>query len=205
MLDLLERKFADLGTASGPVLMVVIAVVFLLVLAVTLRRPLRRWREQHQIERSIRRLGAARMQRLRLPDGVGGELTIDNLLLRPEGLLIVGVKRYPGMIYGADNISEWTQILKGRSFKFPNPFTHLQDQINALKGIVPGVPVRALSLFAHHASFPKDKPGSVLLLSEARARGKKFRREDVPQDLWDAWERLTEMRTRGVLGAEPAR
>jgi hypothetical protein len=205
MLDLLERKLADLGTADGPVLAVAIAVVVVLVLAVFLRRPFRRWREQRQIDRCIRRLGAARIQGLRVPDGLGGELSIDNLLLRPEGLLIVGVKRYPGMIYGADNIAEWTQILKGRSFKFPNPFTHLQDQINALKGIVPGVPVRALSLFAHHASFPKDKPGSVLVLSEARARGRKFRREDVPEDLWAAWERLTEMQAQGVPGAAPAR
>lgn len=204
MPEVLQRTILGQG-AAGVAALVVAIVVLLLVLVLLLRRPLRRWRERRQIDRCIRRLGAARLQGLRLPDGLGGELAIDNLLLRPEGLLIISVKQYPGMIYGADHISEWTQILKGRSFKFPNPFTHLQDQINALKGIVPGVSVRALSLFAHHASFPKDKPASVLLLSEARDKGRKFRREEIPQELWTTWERLAEIGVQGVPGAEPAR
>jgi hypothetical protein len=201
MPELLERTLGEVGVATSPLLIGAVIAVVLLALVLPLRRPFRRWLENLQIDRTVRRLGAARVQGLRVPDGMGGELTIDNVVLRPEGLLIVGVKRYPGMIYGAENISEWTQVLRGRSFKFPNPFTHLQDQIVALQGILEGAPVRAVSLFAHHASFPKDKPAGVLLLSEARARGKKLRRDDIPAELWSVWQRLVELRAGDARGS----
>jgi hypothetical protein len=77
------------------------ALIGLPVLFYLFRIPLRRWRQERQIAWAIRRLGARTLHDIRLPDGMGGEVVIDHLLLAADAILIIGVKRYEGLIFGA--------------------------------------------------------------------------------------------------------
>ena len=45
-----------------------------------------------------------------VPDGMGGYIHIDHLLLTPRGLLVLDTRRVAGLIFGGDQMSDWTVI-----------------------------------------------------------------------------------------------
>ena len=130
------------------------------------------------------------MKNIHLPDGTGGEVTIAHLLLGRDAILVIGVMRFEGMIFGSPHTDQWTQVLNRRSYKFVNPDHYLQRQINAVRLIAPGARVRGWHLFDHGSKFPKDKPDNVLQPGDVRSLPKRPRRDDTPKQLRAAWEQL---------------
>ena len=174
-------------------LIAVLAVITgLLILFYTVRPPLRHWWQERQIASAVNRLGALARHNVHLPDGIGGEIMIDHLLLATDALLVVGVKRYDGLIFGGRHTDIWTQTINNRSYKFPNPDHLLQLQISAVRNIVPDVAVKGLHLFTHHAVFPRDKPSSVLLLEDVRKQPRKPKLKNIHKELRLAWNELTD-------------
>ena len=164
----------------------------LLVLAYFLRIPLRSWKEKRQIRRAVKRLGARVMRDASLPDGMGGKINIDFLVLTVDAILVIGVKRYDGMIFGSANTDEWTQTLNSRSYRFPNPDVYLAQQLSAVQRIITRVPVKGLHLVTDTATFPWDKPDNVLQVNDLLS--KKITRpepKDIPADLGKAWLQLS--------------
>jgi len=140
------------------------------------------------MRRAIRRLGARALRDIRLPDGMGGEVSIDYLLLTGDALLVVGVKRFSGVIFGGAQTDQWTQVINRCSYKFPNPDDHLQHQVEAVRLQLPGTAITGIHLFTHGAVFPKGKPDNVLLSREIRQKPPKLKR--IPKVLREAWEQL---------------
>ena len=167
-------------------------VLGMIVLAVLLRGPLASWRENRQIAKVIRRLGARTLRGLTLADGTGGEVTLDYLLLTRDCLLIVGLKRFSGLIFGGPNMDQWTQVINRVSYKFPNPDGYMERQMNAVRALAPGVQVRGIHLFTHGARFPKDKPANVVTTRELRQLPERPRRKDIPAGLQQAWQALSD-------------
>jgi len=174
-----QRRFTGL---------LILAIV--LILLYLLRDSLRYWREGHQITRVAKRLGARMLRDVDLPDGLGGRIGIDFLALATDAILVIGVKRYDGLIYGSERIDEWTQSVHRRSYKFPNPDAYLQQQIGAVRMIVPNIPVRGLHLFTDSAVFPKDKPSNVLQVKDLPPGTRRPRPNDIPAELQMAWIQL---------------
>lgn len=163
-----------------------------IVLFVVLRAPLAVWRENRQIRKVLRRLGARTLRGLRLADGTGGEVTLDYLLLTRDCLLVVSLKRFSGLIFGGPNMDHWTQVINRVSYKFPNPDEYLERQMNAVRTLAPGVKVSGIHLFTHGARFPKDKPDNVVTTRELRSLPKRPRRREIPAGLQQAWKALTD-------------
>jgi len=90
-------------------------------------------------------------------------------LLGRDAILVIGVMRFEGLIFGSTHTDQWTQVINRRSYKFDNPDHKLQDQINAVRLIAPGVEVSGWHLFGHGANFPKDKPDNVLQPADVRS------------------------------------
>lgn len=174
-----DRLYLALGALAG-----IIALVF------TFREQIFNWREERRLKRAIRRLGARALRNIRLNDGMGGEVTIDYLLLAADAVLVVGVKRFSGVIFGGAQTDQWTQVINRCSYKFPNPDDYLQRQVEAVRLLAPGITVTGIHLFTHGATFPKGKPDNVLLSREIRQKAPKLRR--IPKALREAWERLME-------------
>jgi hypothetical protein len=168
-------------------LMILAIVMILLYL---FRDSLRYWREGRKITRVAKRLGARMLRDVHLPDGMGGSINIDFLVLATDAILVIGVKRYDGFIFGSARIDEWTQAIRSRSYRFPNPDTCLQQQIGAVRMIVPKTPVRGLHLFTDSAVFPKDKPSNVLQARDLTGSARRPRLKDIPADLQTAWTHL---------------
>ena len=171
---------------QATLLVVAVAVAGLIYV---LRTHVRRWRSERKVKKVVHRLGARHIENIRLPDGTGGEVIIDHLLLGRDALLIVGIMRFDGAIFGGRLTDQWTQVIGRRSFKFDNPNHYLQRQINAISQVVPGTPVRGWHLFPN-AKFPKDKPDSVLLLGDLKTLPARPRRGDIPKELRAAWKQV---------------
>ena len=84
------------------------------------------------------------MSNFKFPDGLGNYFTVDRLILRQDGISLLVFKQYPGSIFCADGIDEWTQMLAGKSYRFQNPLIDLDFQIKAISSFVPDVPVQSL-------------------------------------------------------------
>ena len=171
---------------QATLLVIVVALAGLLYL---LHKKLRRWRCERRTRKTIKRMGVRHLQDIRLSDGTGGEVLIEYLLLAPDALVIVGIKRFEGLIFGARLTDQWTQVLGRRSYKFENPDHYLQRQINAISQIVPDVTIRGWHLFPI-ASFPKDKPDNVLLMADLKNLPSRPRLRDIPAELQQAWEQV---------------
>jgi len=190
MTDMIPTWMASLTASEQRRLTGVLLLVIVLILLYLFRDSLHYWRESRNINRVVKRLGARMLRDVRLPDGMGGEISIDFLVLATDAILVIGVKRYDGLIYGSARIDEWTQSIRRRSYKFPNPDTYLQQQIGAVRLIVPKSPVRGLHLFTDSAVFPKDKPSNVLQAQDLRGSSPRPRLKDIPAELQTAWTQL---------------
>lgn len=190
MLESLHPLLHELLNNNKLLAAVLATVMVMPVLLFLFRTQLKNWRQEHNIGRVIRRLGVRSMKNVHLPDGTGGEVTIAHLLLGRDAILVIGVMRFEGLIFGSPHTDQWTQVLNRRSYKFVNPDHYLQRQINAVRLIAPGARVSGWHLFGHGAKFPKDKPDNVLQPGDARSLPKRPRREDIPKQLRATWEQL---------------
>jgi len=190
--DILKQLLENPPVNEQQLYLILAILAGLLALFFLLRPPMRRWWQERQISRAVNRIGARVMHNVRLPDGLGGEVVIDNLLLAKDAIVVVDVKRFEGLIFGSNNTDKWTQVINKCSFKFPNPGRYLQLQINAVRTVVPKVAVRGLHLFTHNAEFPKDKPSSVMLLDDIRAQPGRPKLKDIPEGLQTAWKQLSD-------------
>ena len=112
----------------------------------------------------LERVGYQAAHQVLVPDGMGGFIHIDHLLLTPRGVLVLDTRRVAGLIFGGDQMSDWT-VMGRRRYTFDNPQPALYDRIAAVKALVgDAVPVEGRLLFSNHGKFTKGKPKYVLML-----------------------------------------
>jgi len=101
-----------------------------------------------------------------LPDGMGGQIYVDHLLLTNRGIAVVDVKDFAGAVFASDRMEEWTVIGEGRRFGFPNPQGTLLDRVAAVRQVVSNVPVEGYIVFGRQADFTKGRPRHVMVASD---------------------------------------
>jgi hypothetical protein len=192
MPDSLHSLLQELLSNNNLLAAVLATVIVVPVLLFLFRTRLKNWRQERLIRKLIRRLGVRSMENIHLPDGTGDEVTIEHLLLGRDAILVVGVMRFEGLIFGSPHTDQWTQVINRRSYKFDNPDHNLKRQINAVRLIASDVKVSGWHLFGYGAKFPKDKPDNVLQPGDVRSLPKRPRRGATPKPLRAAWEKLVD-------------
>ena len=94
-----------------------------------------------------------RLQNVLVPDGMGGQIQVEHLLLTGQGLVVIDAKSFVGTIFASERMAEWTVIGKQGRFTFPNPLGTLYDRVAALRQLVRDVPVAGHVLFAGRRGF----------------------------------------------------
>ena len=122
----------------------------------------RRARRKHLLAR-LDRIAYESAHQVLVPDGMGGYIHIDHLLLTPRGLLVLDTRRVAGLILGGDQMSDWTVMGRNR-FTFDNPQPALYDRIAAVKALVGEFPVEGRLLFSNVGKFTKGMPKYVMML-----------------------------------------
>jgi hypothetical protein len=80
--------------------------------------------------------------------------------------VVVDWRDLPGLIYGSEQMEEWTVMDKMQRFTFPNPLGPLLDRMAAVRLIAgEGVPVDGRVVFTDRGSFPKGHPRQVTRLA----------------------------------------
>ncbi len=112
----------------------------------------------------LERVAFEAVHQVLVPDGMGGFIHVDHLLLTPRGVLVLDTRRVAGLIFGGDQMSDWTVMGRGRRYTFDNPQPALYDRIAAVKAMVGEVPVEGRLLFSNVGKFTKGIPRWVLML-----------------------------------------
>jgi hypothetical protein len=136
--------------------------------------------------RAIRSVAVDALHDVLVPDGMGGQIHVEHLLLTAQGLVVVDVKRFRGVVFGSDRMGEWTVMAERRRFTFPNPQSALYDRMAALRQIARDVPVSGHIVFEKGADFSKGRPKDVLLPTELQ----ELYRKPAPGDLQNALKLL---------------
>jgi hypothetical protein len=87
---------------------------------------------------------------------------IDYLMVIDSSIVLVKYYNYIGNIYGAENISEWTQTIGHSGFKFNNPLRELRELANQIKDSIGDFDVDFYVIFSDKSHFPKQMPESVI-------------------------------------------
>jgi hypothetical protein len=101
-----------------------------------------------------------------IPNGSGGQLHLNYLLLTERGLLIIDLFDIPGAVFGGDQMFQWTAIGRKLRFTFSNPQPILYDRIAAVKLLSGDVPVDGRLVFTQRGEFPKGKPKYVVRIDQ---------------------------------------
>jgi len=142
-----------------------LSVFVLLVIWFLYRHFVRKSHSQIQVGQVLKPYKQDELKNVILPDGLGGLLEIDKLFLLEQGILILRDYPISGHLYGAEQIEQWTQIVDGRSYKFTNPLYHLENARQAIRSLIPKMPVFCHVVFTADSDFPKGKPASVSVLT----------------------------------------
>lgn len=122
----------------------------------------RRRRARRAIDRRLERVAYDALKNVLLPNGMGGQIHVNYLLLTPRGVLVIDVLDVPGAIFAGDQMLEWTAIDGKGRYTFANPQSALFDRVAAVRMIAHDVPVEGRVVFTDRGEFPKGRPRWVL-------------------------------------------
>jgi hypothetical protein len=153
----------------------------------------RRYRARRAVLERIRAVAAEHLQDVLVPDGNGGWFHVDFVLLTSAGLVVIDLRDVAGIIFGSEQMTEWTVMTNTRRYTFPNPLGPLFDRMAAVRSIAgDNVPVEGRVVFTDRGTFPKGHPRPVTrlgsLASELPPQGSST--EDMLARLQPAWERV---------------
>ncbi len=127
---------------------------------------IRQYRYRKTIDSAIANVAYEMLKNVLIPNGNGGQIHVNYLLLTQRGLLVADLLDRPGAIFGGDQMLEWTAIGKKQRYTFPNPQHALYDRMAAVKLLTGEVPVEGRLLFTLRSDFPKGKPRNVLRIDD---------------------------------------
>jgi len=126
-----------------------------------------------------------------IPDGIGGLLEVEHIILTEQGLLLIETYPMSGNLFGAETIDQWTQIVDGRSYKFANPLRRIRTSRQALKALAPKAPVYCRIIFNANSVFPKGKPDDVSTISSLADDMTALKNEPVlAHESKQAWDKV---------------
>lgn len=184
-----------MGLGIEPQWLALIGVFLVGVLAVwwSVRAYRRRARRKSLLER-LERVAFRAAHQVLVPDGMGGFIHIDHLLLTPRGILVLDTRRIAGLIFGGDQMSDWTVMGRGRRFTFDNPQPALYDRMAAVKALVGEVPVEGRLVFSNVGKFTKGIPKWVVMLDgievEFPVVDQTVQSSSAYAEFIEGWERL---------------
>lgn len=173
---------------AGGALVVLVAVLGLLAW-------LRLTAVQRGVTRTLRNISDRLVRDVMLPDGIGGFVAVDALVLRDRRLYVLDIRDVEGAVFGSEKMDVWTAMGRRRRYQFNNPIRPMHDRVTAVKLLVPGCDAVPRILFTSRGHFPKGRPDGVQLLEEFAQpllRAKQKGPVQLSAELQAAWASLCE-------------
>lgn len=180
-----------------------VGALALLALLVSVLRFYRRYAMRRALLNALKSVAYDVVRDVLVPDGMDGRVHVDFLLLTQRGILVLDLREIPGLVFGGDQMDQWTVMTRTRRYTFLNPQGALLDRIAAVKQFASDVPVEGRVLFTNRSRFPKGRPKSVLILDSIKAEYApvdKGTMQEIVTNFRPAWERLKASTTPSDLG-----
>lgn len=97
-----------------------------------------------------------------LPGAYGGLTHIDYAILTSGGILCIQTKHFNGIVFGAADEPQWTNVSGVHRRKFLNPLIQNEGRSKALQKVVPNVPVASLVVFTGSVQFTTPSEKNVI-------------------------------------------
>lgn len=97
-----------------------------------------------------------------LPGAYGGLVKIDHAILTAGGILCIQTKHYNGIVFGAEDEAQWTNVDGTLRRRFLNPLIQNEGRTRALQNVVADVPVDNVVVFTGNVEFPTPPPKNVI-------------------------------------------
>lgn len=121
-----------------------------------------------------------------LPGAYGGLTHIDYAILTSGGILCIETKHYNGIVFGAADEPQWTNVDGVHRRKFLNPLIQNEGRTKALQKIVPNVPVANLVVFTGTVQFTTPLAKNVIHVRDLNSYIAKFVFGPCKIKDWDA-------------------
>ncbi|MGH8142392.1 MAG: nuclease-related domain-containing protein [Steroidobacteraceae bacterium] len=178
---------ADLELA-GSLVLAAVAIALL----VLLWRWHRRTRMRAARTLAVTSCGFDHLRDVLVPDGQGGVLHVDFLLLTARGVVVIDLRDIAGNIFGGDQMNAWTVMHRSQRYTFVNPQTGLYDRIAAVRALAQELPVEGRIVFTGRGRFPKGLPRYTLTLESLPAEFPVSDREAM-SDVLERWKPTWEL------------
>jgi hypothetical protein len=109
-----------------------------------------------------------------LPGAYGGLAKIDHAVLTAGGILCIQSKHYNGIVFGAEDEAQWTNVDGTRRRRFLNPLIQNEGRSRALRKVLSDVPVANLVVFTGSVEFTSAPPKNVIHLRDLESFIAKF-------------------------------
>ncbi len=127
-----------------------------------------------------------------LPGAYGGLAKIEHAVLTAGGILCIQSKHYNGVVFGAEDEAQWTNVDGVKRRRFLNPLIQNEGRTRALQKIVPYVPVANLVIFTGSVEFTTPPPKNVIHVDDLESYVSKFVFGPSKVDDWHAvWMTVT--------------
>jgi hypothetical protein len=130
-----------------------------------------------------------------VPDGNGGVFHLDFVLLTSRGVVVIDMRDIVGIVFGGDQMTDWTLMNGPRRSTFANPQSALYDRIASVKALAPDTPIEGRIVFTKRAKFPKGLPRFTVMLDSVAAEFPKLGAAELEISVAKyrpGWERIKE-------------
>ncbi len=121
-----------------------------------------------------------------LPGSYGGLAKIDHAVLTAGGILCIQSKHYNGIVFGAADEAQWTNVDGVKRQRFLDPLIQNEGRTRALQKVVPDVPVANLVIFTGSVEFTTPTAKNVIHIDDLESYVSKFVFGPSKIDDWQA-------------------
>lgn len=146
-----------------------------------------------QMRRALKHLGATYLKDVLIPDGLGGEIQLDYVVRLPDKVLVIDLKDMHGVLFGAEQIEEWTQIVERRSYRFSNPLYDNRTRCHAVAELIKPIEVVGRVVFTDAGEFPRGRPPGVSTIGSLISDLAHPQMAAVVPNLEELWAELAHM------------
>lgn len=157
---------------------------------------------EYKLKLLLRKTGVDSRHNIVIPGGIDGSIFIENLILMPNEIFLLGVKKFQGLIFAGEKIDLWTQVIGNKSYKFQNPLHLLESNVVSLNSMIKASTVGKKVLFINGSEFPKGKPENIVSLEKLKAWGRDKVEKNVPATLKKDWDTLTALEMKADLAKD---
>lgn len=174
--------------------------LILLLCVVIFSKPalVQKWKEW-RMERCIANSSQEMLQDVFLSDGVDGVHYYPFIILTRQTVVFFKVMQIKGVIFAADTIDYWTQVVGKRSYKFHNPLPGLEAEKASIRAVDKNISVEGRVVFTRDSHFPKGRPETIILETEIKELLQEKMQGEMAASLMQSWGLLKTSAEEGQL------